>query len=80
MSRAVHILETPEMIEELCRKHAFRLSTIEPLLSGGSRAVMLDPRDAEALRVLLKNKLITGEVRRSPSHIARQLPPSQGRR
>jgi hypothetical protein len=80
MTRVVHILETPEMIEELCRKHAFRLSTVEPLLSGGSRAVMLDPRDAEAIRVLMKGKLIPGEVKRSPSHIARQLPPSHRRR
>lgn len=80
MSRVVNVLETPNMIEELCRKHAFRLSTVEPLLSGGSRAVMLDTRDADAFRVLMKNKLISGEVTRSSSHIARQLPPSHRRR
>ena len=80
MSRVVHVLETPAVVEAFCQKHSFRLSTVEPLLSGGSRAVMLDPRDAEAFRVLMKNKLILGEVTRSSSHLARQLPPSSRRR
>ena len=80
MSRVVHVYETPDVIKDLCRKHSFRLSTVEPLISGGSRAVMLDPKDTEAFRVLMKNKLISGEVTRSPSHIARQLPPYQQRR
>lgn len=79
MSRAVHILEIPATIEELCKKHALRVSTIEPLLSGGSRAVMLDPKDADTLRGLMKSKLIAGDVKRSPSHLARQ-PPPYGRR
>jgi hypothetical protein len=74
MSRVIHIDQCPDAIEALCAKHMFRVSTVEPLLSGGSRVVLLDPRDAEALRVLMKHKLILGEVRRSPSHIARQLP------
>ena len=80
MSRVVHVLETPSVIEELCRKHAFRLSTVEPLVSGGSRAVMLDPRDADAFRILMKNKLISGDVIRSASYLSRQLPPSRSRR
>ena len=80
MSRVVHVLETPGVIEELCRKHAFRLSTVEPLVSGGSRAVMLDPRDADAFRLLMKNKLISGDVIRSSSYLSRQLPPSRSRR
>ncbi|MET0361159.1 MAG: hypothetical protein ABW048_05325 [Sphingobium sp.] len=76
MSRVVHVQENPGAIEIICKKHAFRLSTVEPLVSGGSRLVMLDARDADAFRVLMKNKLIAGDVTRSPSHIARQLPPS----
>jgi hypothetical protein len=32
------------------------------------------PWDAEAFRALMKNKLISGEVTRSPSHIVRRLP------
>jgi hypothetical protein len=80
MSRAVHIDQTPTAVEDLCRKHSFRFSTVEALLSGGSRVVLLDPRDAESLRILMKHKLILGGVRRSPSHIARQLPPSGSRR
>jgi hypothetical protein len=80
MSRVVHVYETPDVIKDLCHKHSFRLSTVEPLLSGGSRAVMLDPKDAEAFCVLMKSKLISGEVTRSASHLARQLPPYQQRR
>ena len=76
MSRAIHVQATPDMIEAICRKHAYRISTVEPLDSGGSRVVMLDPRDAEAFRVLMKGKLIAGTVARYSSHIARQLPPS----
>lgn len=80
MSRVIHIDQSPSAIEALCAKHMFRMSTVEPLLSGGSRVVLLDPRDAEALRVIMKHKLILGEVKRSPSHIARQLPPNSSRR
>jgi len=80
MSRVVNVLETPNAVEELCRTHAFRLSTVEPLVSGGSRAVMLDPRDAEAFRVLMKSKLIAGDVIRSSSYLSRQLPPSRPRK
>ncbi len=76
MSRVIHVSATPDMIETLCSQHAFRLSTVEALVSGGSRVVMLDARDAEAFRILMKNKLILGTVTRSASHLARQWPPS----
>jgi len=76
MSRVLHVQATAEAVQNLCRKHSFRLSTVEALESGGSRVVMLDPREAETLRELMKSKLIAGEVKRSSAHIARQLPPS----
>ncbi|HJT41563.1 MAG TPA: hypothetical protein VJ762_14635 [Sphingobium sp.] len=76
MSRVIHIDDNPAAVEALCAKHMFRISTVEPLLSGGSRLVLLDPREAEEFRILMKHKLILGAVRRSPSHIARQLPPA----
>lgn len=76
MSRAVSINATVPALKTLCQDHALRISTIEPLLSGGSRVVMLDPRDADRVRVLMKGKLITGTIVRSPEHLSRQPPPS----
>ena len=71
MSRAINSLLSVEEIEKICTTKSFRVSTVEPLQSGGSRVVLLDSRDADALRLLLKNKVITGEVRRSPLHVSR---------
>ncbi|MGE4322566.1 MAG: hypothetical protein AB7E60_05995 [Sphingobium sp.] len=72
MSRAVNVLATPDAVRATCAKHAFRISSLEALVSGGARVVMLDPRDADAFRTLMKRKLIDGAVERSASHMARQ--------
>ncbi|WP_370175882.1 hypothetical protein [Sphingobium abikonense] len=80
MSRAINVKGTPEAVTALCASHALRISVIEPLQSGGVRVVMLDPRDADTLRGLMKGKLIQGEVVRSASHVARQLPAATSRR
>jgi len=76
MSRAINMTMGVEDIEKLCAKHGFRVSTVEPLASGGSRVVLLDGRDAERLRAVLGSKIIAGEVRRSAAHVSRQPPPS----
>ncbi len=76
MSRAINMtLSLPE-VEKLCATHKFRISTMETLASGGSRVVLADGREAERLRELLKNKVITGDVRRSAAHVSRQPPAS----
>lgn len=75
MSRAVNLSIDIVDVELLCVQHDLRISTIESLLSGGSRVVLLDGRDAEKLRNLSKAKLIAGDVKRSPAHVSRQ-PPS----
>lgn len=71
MSRAINSTASVAEIETLCAKHSYRVSTIEPLLSGGSRVVLLDGRDADGLRAVLKAKVITGQVSRSPAHVSR---------
>lgn len=76
MSRVVNVWATPDVIKATCTQHAFRISALEALVSGGARVVMLDPRDADAFRILMKDKLIEGTVKRSPSHMARQWVPS----
>ncbi|WP_340266070.1 hypothetical protein [Sphingobium mellinum] len=80
MSRVVNLWATTDVIKAACDKHAFRISAIEALVSGGARVVMLDPRDADALRILMKDKLIDGAVQRSASHMARQWTPAFSRR
>ncbi|SCW95432.1 hypothetical protein SAMN02927924_04712 [Sphingobium faniae] len=76
MSRAINLSVNIAEIEKLCVAHNFRISTIETLASGGSRVVLLDGRDADSLRSLLKNKIIEGAVTRSATHVSRQPPPS----
>lgn len=72
MSRVVNVWATPDVIKATCTQHAFKISALEALVSGGARVVMADPRDADAFRVIMKDKLIGGAVTRSPSHMARQ--------
>lgn len=76
MSRAINVTMSVADIEKLCAKHSFRVSTVEPLASGGSRIVLLDGREAEQLRDILKNKVISGGVTRSAAHVSRQPPAS----
>lgn len=76
MSRAINVSLSVAEIESLCAKHDCRISTVEALLSGGSRVVLLDGRDAEKIRGLLKNKVIVGRITRSAQHVSRQPPPS----
>ncbi|APL94685.1 hypothetical protein Sj15T_01270 [Sphingobium sp. TA15] len=80
MSRVVNVRVAMDVIKATCAKHAFRVSAVETLVSGGTRVVMLDPRDADAFRILMKDKLIEGAVTRSASHMARQWTPSHHRR
>ena len=75
MSRVVNVRATPDSIKTMCTKHAFRISALEELVSGGARVVLLDPRDADAFRVLMKDRLIEGSVTRSAAHMARQWTP-----
>ncbi|HUD94453.1 hypothetical protein [Sphingobium sp.] len=74
MSRVLHASVTPDVLTDLCSKNALRISTLEPLTSGGTRIVMLDGRDADMLRGLLRGKLIEGPVTRSSKYVARQRP------
>lgn len=72
MSRAVNINSPVADVTALCAKHAIAISTIEPLASGGTRVVLLNPTGADRIRELLAKKLITDPIVRSPLHMARQ--------
>lgn len=72
MSRAINIDAVESEVEALCQRHSLAISTIEPLTSGGTRVVMLNPDGADRMRALMKGKLITSPVVRSSLHLARQ--------
>lgn len=75
MSRAINLNASQADVTALCKKHAIAISTIETLTSGGTRVVLLNPDGAERIRTLMKTKIITTPVVRSPMHMARQPSP-----
>lgn len=75
MSRAINVNASVADVEALCGRHGIAISVIEPLTSGGTRVVLLNPDGAERVRTLMKTKIITAAVVRSPMHMARQPAP-----
>ncbi|ETI65106.1 hypothetical protein C100_03780 [Sphingobium sp. C100] len=75
MSRAITLKAAVADVEALCARHAIAISTIEPLASGGTRVVLLNPTGADRIRELMKTKIITAPIVRSPLHMARQPQP-----
>lgn len=75
MSRAINLNASLDDVTSLCTRHAIAISAIEPLTSGGTRVVLLNPDGAERIRTLMKAKIITTPVVRSPMHMARQPSP-----
>ncbi|HYV87434.1 MAG TPA: hypothetical protein VFA91_02580 [Candidatus Polarisedimenticolia bacterium] len=72
MSRALHLNATVPVVTALCAQHSVRISSIEPLSSGGTRVVLSTADDAENLRRKAKTQLIAGPVVRSALYVARQ--------
>ncbi|MCI4589705.1 hypothetical protein MOK15_06325 [Sphingobium sp. BYY-5] len=72
MSRAINLDASQDDVKALCARHAIAISTIETLTSGGTRVVLLNPDGADRIRTLMKTKIITTKVVRSPMHMARQ--------
>lgn len=72
MSRAINLDAPMDDVKALCARHSIAISTIEALTSGGTRVVLLNPDGADRIRTLMKTKIITTAVVRSPMHMARQ--------
>jgi hypothetical protein len=75
MSRAINVTSNVADVEALCLRHSVAISVIEPLASGGTRVVLLNPDGADRIRALMKKQIITTTVVRSPLHMARQPQP-----
>src|SRR3546814_1444881 len=72
MSRVVNVRVAMDVIKATCAKNEFRVSEVETLVSGGTRVVMLDPRDADTFRLWMKDNMIEGAVTRQAAHMARK--------
>ncbi|RVT43396.1 hypothetical protein [Sphingobium algorifonticola] len=72
MSRAINLSAAPAAVTTLCAKHAIRISSIEPLESGGTRVVLLSMDGADSLRKRMKDQVLTGPVTRSGLYMARR--------
>jgi hypothetical protein len=72
MSRAINLSAAPDAVTDLCTKHDIRISSIEPLESGGTRVVLLTADGAETVRRRMKGQVLTGPVTRSGLYMARR--------
>lgn len=65
MSRAINIDATPQHVTATCAKRGYAVTSLETLLSGGTRVVLRNSEAADAVRRAYGHKVIDGEVRRS---------------
>ncbi|MEO5865589.1 MAG: hypothetical protein ABIS14_05550 [Sphingomonas sp.] len=65
MSRAMNVNAERTEVIDMCAKHKVTISAIEPLLSGGTRVVLMNGDDAETVRRAFKSKIMTGAVKRT---------------
>ncbi|KQX25070.1 MULTISPECIES: hypothetical protein [unclassified Sphingomonas] len=71
MSRAINIRETQEHIVAACDSRSIRITSIETLVSGGTRVVLSNSADSARLATLYGKKVIDGAVRRLPLRLQR---------
>jgi hypothetical protein len=72
MSRAINLFAAPDAVTTLCDKHDIRISSIEPLESGGTRVVLLTADGADTVRRRMKTQVLEGPVVRSGLYMARR--------
>ena len=66
MSRAVNINATEDDVSAACRRRGLTISAIEPLVSGGTRVVLMDRVAADSVRRAFGKRVLTGVVQRTP--------------
>lgn len=64
MSRAINIDATPQHVANTCAKRGLVVTSLEALLSGGTRVVLRSGDAAQAVRQAYGRKVIDGQVRR----------------
>ena len=71
MSRALNINATDAEITAACATAGIAISTIERLVSGGTRVVFNNSVDAASMAKTYKTKLLTGPVTRLQTRLNR---------
>ena len=71
MSRALNLNATETEITSACKTAGIAISTIERLISGGTRVVFNNSVDAAAMAKAYKSKLLTGPVTRAQTRLNR---------
>jgi hypothetical protein len=79
MSRAINIQAPQDAVTDLCTKFSIRISTIEPLQSGGTRVVLLTSDGADTVRHHMRKKIIDGPVVRGGLYVSRHMQPTSRR-
>jgi hypothetical protein len=69
MSRAINVDATVAHVTDMCAKHSAPISVIEPLLSGGTRVVLLNAHDTAVVTRAYGAKVMSGPVTRIPSRL-----------
>lgn len=73
MSRAINIKASEAEIAATCKRLGLGVSMIEPLASGGVRAVLNNAADTASLTRAYQTKLLTGPVVRTATRLNRGL-------
>ena len=70
MSRALNIDAQQQHVVDTCAKHKATISTIETLVSGGTRVVLLNGDAAAVIGKAYGKKVMTGVVTRTATRLA----------
>lgn len=71
MSRAMNLDATESDVARMCAKHDAEISSIETLVSGGTRVVLKKGDAAAVVRRAYGSKVLTGPVRRTLTGLLR---------
>lgn len=66
MSRAINLAVPVADVISACAQHNAKITAIEPLVSGGSRVVLINGDDAARIRKVFAKNIIKGAVTRHP--------------
>ena len=66
MSRAINIDATQQHVRNTCAKHQAAITSIESLVSGGTRVVFKNGDAAAVITRAYGKKVISGSVKRTP--------------
>ena len=71
MSRAMNLDATEAHVIDMCAKHDAQISSIETLVSGGTRVVLMNGDAAAVVRRAYGRKILDGAVTRTPTRLPR---------